>query len=515
MYYSLLNEGHKYKVKEQNKTCLGTNVKTCTITGGNTLGGRSTINNMIYARGALENYDHWAYGTWKGTLVQRAFDEMEENLNLTVNHYEDDTRRMLYELYAEVGHKRENYVGVTDHYVMIKDGSRLNMAEVFLNPIKNRKNLIVSLNSEVIKVNIEKHRQVEGVDVYINGIKRTIGVRKEVILTAGPVQNPKLLLLSGVGERMYLAKRNIKMKSELKGIGMNLQLHLGLPLFISYTACPDLEPDETCDKDIYDEFERLSDIYEYVMHRRGNLSTLVAQDFVTYINSRHVGVTCPDIGLYHTHFPVKDPKLDEILIDLHMAPLTRRRLMLENERKSILLLTIALLNPDSRGQVYLNDTHYEGDPVVDTMMFSDESNQDFRSLYKAFDHVVNLTETSVLKSRNATLVDIDVPHCRNFKFCTPHYVKCYIRSMITIRKSVCCTTKMGHLNNHFAVVDMKMRVLKINGLRVGDSSVMPTITFENTMSSDAMFGYRLGEIIKGDWLEDYHSEFTINDTEVH
>ncbi|CAH0548919.1 unnamed protein product [Brassicogethes aeneus] len=520
---SLDDDVQEYTFEKEKKACLGTSLKVCSLNMAKVLGGMSTTNNLIYARGTLENYDIWGFPSWRSDLINKVFEEIENNeennfttgIHFEETPYNDYIREILYELYDEKEIARDQYNGVTDNYLTIKNGQRMNMAEVFLHPIQNKPNLNLSLNSQAIKINMGANRKATSVDVRIHGtsIKR-VYINKEIILTGGAIENPKLLMLSGVGNVTYLSELNITTVSDLKGVGMNLKMHLGLPLFFSLQTCC-LANETYCENDTYKEDDYLTSIYNYIMHRNGDLSSVYLSDLSAYINSRgDVSMTSRDVSVYHWFFRVGDIKLKEKLMSWNLQGAIIKSILKVNENKAILVFDLGLLRPISSGQIFLNKTWHEGAPRIEGNIFTDSSNEDFKSLFYAFNFATNLTETERLASLQTTFLNIDLPNCRNYKFCSIYYVRCYIYNMVYPKKSVAGTTKMGYNTDLYSVVDTKLRIHKVDNVRVGDASVMRTITHENTVASDAMFGYRLGEIIKGDWL-DYRSNFTLSDVDAH
>ncbi|KAJ8958486.1 hypothetical protein NQ318_002279 [Aromia moschata] len=171
------------------------------------------------------------------------------------------------------------------------------------------------------------------------------------------------------------------------------------------------------------------------------------------------------------------------------------------------MFLLTLLQPLSRGEVLLNETHHQSNPKIVPNFLSDYEGWDLDTFVSGFNFVANLTEGSVMQQFHAELLNIDIPNCRNFKFCTMQYVKCYIYNMAFLKYDVVGTAKMGPECDTMAVVRPDLEVKKVRCLRVADSSVMVSMTVGNTVATDAMIGFNTGEILKEKWLKDYVSPF--------
>lgn len=242
-------EDWNYHTQEQPGACQGIENKQCVWTAGKALGGSTTINTMLYIRGNMKDYDHWAsLGNtgWNFKNVLKYFKKSEDNQQfgknkiyhstggyLKVGYFRNDTN-ILEEIITKsanwLGYKKvedfnsENWIGYGKIQGTVFDGVRQSTCTSFLEPVENRTNLLVAKNALVTKIILDQN-SAKGVTVLINNQSITLNVKKEVILSAGAIGTPKLLMLSGIGPRDHLSQQNIAVVKDLP-VGQNLQDHM-------------------------------------------------------------------------------------------------------------------------------------------------------------------------------------------------------------------------------------------------------------------------------------------------
>lgn len=510
-------EDWQFQIEKDHKSCKGLLGGTCMISKGRVLGGTSTINNLLYIRGTYEDYEKNEFEYWNGNVSYQIFHHIEKLqgnscsichfgksglIPLEILNYTDWTKDILIEAYMNSGYRRmprRASIGFLERPLLIKSGERFNMAKAFLTPIKDRSNFYFTKNTEVQAVSIPDNtdRRADGVNISIDGANFFIRARKEVILTAGAINNAKLLLLSGVGEKKYLLSRKIPVHSDLPAVGKNLQFHLTLPVFIA------IEPKG--EHSYYSEIDLFTDTADYVLTRGGNLSHTNINNFVNYINTAKKGICSPSLAIYHMLFKIGDRNLMAWVDAMNYHPKIINALLKYNRDKVLILFLITLLYSRSRGEILLNETHYLSNPIIKGNFMSDEIDHDYDSLLSGFVYITNLTD--FMPKQGADFVNLDLPDCRNYKFCSTTYVKCYIQNMAYPNHDVIGTAKMGPECDNSAVVKETLEVRKLRCLRVADSSVLNNMPIGGTVATDAMIGYRLGEIMKEKWLKDYVSPF--------
>ncbi|XP_023022653.1 glucose dehydrogenase [FAD, quinone] isoform X2 [Leptinotarsa decemlineata] len=513
-------EDWTFLMETEAKACKAYSDQRCTISRGKVLGGTSTINNLLYIRGLPEDYEKSGIETWNSEITTKIFEKMEGNesaplrslfsdawLHLNFTNYTGTPKHVLEAAYLRTGYRRlpiRHAIGVVDHLTMKNNGARINMAQSFLTPIKERPNLFFTKTTEVEAIGITEavDKRANGVNVSINGVRFFLRARKEVILTAGAINNAKLLLMSGLGSRSYLVSKNLPFHANLPGIAKNLLLRPTVPLYVAIEPCCSV-----CHREYYQEEDLIKDCFDYIMYKSGSWSHTNINSFVAYILTRKLGTSLPNIAVHHMYFKIGDRNLNAWVDAMNYHPKITNSLLNFNKERAIILFMVELLNPLSRGEVLLNETHFLSNPIVKGNFFTDDENWDFDTLYSGFSFITNLTEIEALAKDKAEFLDLDLPNCRNFKFCTPTYVKCYIQNMVFPRSDIGGTAKMGPECDHNAVVKENLEVRSVRCLRVADSSVLNFLPVGNTVATDAMIGYNLGEILKEKWLKNYTSIF--------
>ncbi|KAJ8917296.1 hypothetical protein NQ315_002314 [Exocentrus adspersus] len=525
LYFTFFNsnEDWKYYMENDPKACQVRSGNRCVLSRGKVLGGTSTISNMRYWRDIASNFDRLATPLFASKVVFDIFREMEGYegtdqeqfqytygtegpIYLNVFNYTSPVKDLLQDTYKAIGYNKipkRKFLGYANHLTYIKNGERFNMAKAFLTPVKERKNLFLTKNTEVdgVVVNVPLDNKVGGVNVSIDGVKFFIRARKEVVLTSGAINNAKLLLISGIGPKAYLQSKNIPVVADVPGVGKNLHLHLYLPIFVSIGPCGEQPAAHSKEIDL------IRDIFNYLIDRSGGLSHTGINQLATYISVRKDGTTTPNLGVYHEYFKIGDRALMAALDAVDYHPTVKKTLLETNQKKSIVLFMVSLLESASRGEVSLNDTHHLSNPKITPNFMTDDEQWDYATLLSGFNFVYNLTQVETLREYDAELLDINIPNCRNFKFCTMAYVKCYIHNMVYPNPDTAGTAKMGEECDPTAVVRKDLEVKGVRCLRVADSSVLGDIPTGNTVPADAMIGFSMGEILKSKWLKDYQSPY--------
>ncbi|MCK5575347.1 MAG: GMC family oxidoreductase N-terminal domain-containing protein, partial [Sphingomonadales bacterium] len=210
---------------------------------GKGLGGSSSINAMIYIRGHASDYDQWRQMGNEGWGFddvlpyfkkaehyeggEDAFHGINGPLNVTRTHFPDELSETYIKASVEAGHKAADDFNGTDqegvgyYDFTIKKGNRNSAAQAYLHPVKKRKNLTVLTECHTLKI-ITEGKRATGVE-YADGTRVKVKAKKEVIVSAGAVNSPQILLLSGIGPADEIKEHGIDVVHDLKGVGKNLQ----------------------------------------------------------------------------------------------------------------------------------------------------------------------------------------------------------------------------------------------------------------------------------------------------
>ena len=455
------------------------------IPRGKTLGGSSSTNAMAYVRGNKEDYNEWsALGNkgWDYESVLPFFVKSENNenfsgpyhgndgpLNVTFSKQPSELGNFFLEACKEVGiPMNEDYNGAQQDgasmlQFTIKKNQRHSTAKAFLKPIINRRNLTIRTNTHVKRVIIEDGIAV-GVEVLTkNSNSERINCNKEVILSAGAIQSPQILMLSGIGDQSELRIQGIDVIKHLPGVGKNLQDHVwsGVSgLSIIPTANSLLKP-----------WNMFKALLQFLLFKKGPLgnSPLEANAF---INSEK-DLTRPDIQLHFAPIGIAD----DYSTDMY-------NLKTFSKKDGFGIMAI-LIRPESKGSITLRSANPREYPVIQPNLLSIKS--DSEKLLFALKKAIAIASTDAFKPVS--------PEGVSFPFlpATDEALLVHIRKSLETLYHPVGTCKMG--NDALAVVNDQLQVHGVKKLRVVDASIMPTIVSGNTNAATIMIGEKGSEMI--------------------
>ncbi|KAF2904942.1 hypothetical protein ILUMI_01238, partial [Ignelater luminosus] len=498
-----------YMTQPSPHSCLARQQGQCYWARGKVMGGSSAINYMIYIRGSPEDYDEWAaMGNpgWKYEDVLPYFIKSEDNKNpdlvkllyhgqggyqsVEIYPYQDKNVFHIIDAFRELGlpeidQNSEKQIGVSLLQGTQRHGKRQSTNSAFIRPIRRkRKNLRIETNAHVTRILIDPHKKTAfGVEYFKDGQLHKVTVKKEVILSAGAINSPQLLMLSGIGPSSHLFTHRIEVIHELP-VGLNLHDHTtmdGLVFAISNKTATAVD-DET----------RNADVHYYKETHRGPLSAPGALQINAFVQTKYEhSKDRPDIQYSFDSTNVKDFFTDPILTaQTNVNPLAYY---------DGLTVRPILLHPTSRGYILLNDTDpVFGPPVIYANTFTKEI--DVLRMVEGVKQSLNLLHTKSLNKIGAQLVTIPLPACKHYEFDTDDYWACVAMSYTATIFHPVGTCKMGPKDDHSAVVDHKLRVHGIHHLRVVDASIMPKIPRGNTNAPTIMIAEKTSDDIKKHWL---------------
>ena len=515
----------KYKAEPNKHSCIGFNDGICKWPRGKVLGGTSTINGMVYMRGMKKDYDYWetlGNNGWNYTETLKYFKKSEdarfpnwEKKNsegisyhaqggpLTVERFHSSSfDTPLKRGVEELGHKfledinGESQDGFTCIQGTLRNRTRCNTAKAFLGIAKDRNNLHVSKHSHVTKIIIDPDtKKAAHVEFQTkNGHKHVVKIKKEVILSAGAIGSPQILMLSGVGPRDHLLDIGVEpIVHDLK-VGENLQDHIMFPgsLFTikrseEFRLTPSFYNDAT---------------YEYLTRRSGILSTHFGTSFSGFIRTKYATDERPDIQ-YHV-FAFLTNETDAISTLGNVLNLRNDTVDSLNEvigKDDIFLITPILLRPKSTGKILLKSTNPFEHPLIYAGYLTDTNEKDLNLMLEGIKFTTDLANTTAMKAMEVTRKKFYIKECEELDFDTTEYWKCAIRHVSSTLYHPVGTCKMGPETDPSAVVDPTLKVHGVKGIRVADASIMPIIVSGNTNAPTIMIGERVADYIKKDWLE--------------
>ncbi|XP_033213785.1 glucose dehydrogenase [FAD, quinone]-like [Belonocnema kinseyi] len=482
-----------YKTQPEPSACLLE--KGCVWPRGKVMGGSSTLNFMLYVRASPDDYDHWQESGnlgWSYRDVLPYFKKSEDNhdqdiLNanpmyhqtggyLSVERFPYTTpdAKIILQGLQEFGFKNidinaESQLGAMHLQTTSYNGSRGSTNKAFLRPIRGkRSNLFIKTRTFVTRILIDRRTKtaigVEYTDT-VTGQSRTVMAKKEVIVSAGAINSPKLLMLSGIGPSYELQKHGIHVIQNL-AVGHNLQDHVtvkGIPCQVRdrSTICP----------------QRLDDLNYYLSTHRGPYSTTGVSAMTAFFKTRYeTSPIAPDLQL-------------QFVADANNVVYYKQ-----------FFIWPTLLKPKSKGFVKLNDTDpIWGAPVIQARYFT--ADLDMKVMLEGVRISLGLFNTPAFRQNNFKLNETPLPACAAFQFNTEAYWICAIRQYTQTLYHPAGTCKMGPNEDPEAVVDPTLRVRGIKNLRVIDASVMPDIVRGNTNAPVIMIAEKASDMVKGYWYK--------------
>ena len=451
---------------------------------GKLLGGSSAVNGMIYIRGHPSDYDAWeASGNvgwgWKDVLP--TFLEHEDyhaepgplhakggELHVQKSRKLHDASRAFVEAATQLQFRRnEDFNGPTmegfgSFDVTQYNGERWSSARAFLHPVARRENLTVLTDTHACRLSFDG-RRASGLVVRQHATERTLQAQREVILCGGAFASPQLLMLSGIGPGAKLKELGLDVMSDLAGVGLNLQDHASVAVTVS-------DPSNTAYALTGRRLPHLTaEFFRYVVSRTGTLASNVVEAG-GFICTR-AGLPAPDIQFVFI----------AALKDQHRAMPRRHGFM----------VVPVLLRPASRGYLDIVSPDPAIKPVIHGNFLSHD--EDLRALVAGIRVARQIVAAPAFDQfrGNELLPGAAVESSADLADFTR-------RTVSTIYHPV-GTCKMGLASDASAVVDPQLRVHGVDGLRVADCAVMPTIVSGNTNAPAMMIGGKASAFIKRHW----------------
>jgi choline dehydrogenase len=456
---------------------------------GKVLGGSSAINAMVFIRGQRGDFDDWAAAGnpgWGFDDVLPYFIRMERHaLGAGALHGGDgplnvaDVGADVHPLCADyLKACRELGLPVVDdlngavaecaglYHITTRDGRRESAATAYLAPARGRANLDVVTGAHATRLLLEAGRAV-GVEYRRGGATIRAGARAEVIVAAGAVNSPLLLQLSGIGPAALLQRHGIAVAADLPAVGRHLQDHLGID-FLYRSRRP------TLNEELRPWWGKLRAGARYLLARRGPLSLSVNQGG-GFARGR-AGLARPNLQLYFS--PVSYTR----------APPGKRPLMSPDPFPGF-LLGYSVCRPTSRGEVEIRSADPFDRPVIRPRYLSTE--EDVAAMLEGSRLMRRLAATPAL----AALVEEELKPGPAVETDAAMIDDIRARSSTVFHAS--CTCRMGP-DPAEAVVDARLRVHGLAGLRVVDASVFPSVTSGNTNAPAIMVGEKGADLILAD-----------------
>ena len=450
---------------------------------GKVLGGSSTINGMMYMRGHREDYNRWAetgLDGWSYQDVLPFFKRSEHNperagdpfhgIDGPLNVQRARGENPLYQSFLDSGYAEgfspnsdfngQDQEGLGLYDFNIRNGRRESTATAFLHPIRNRKNLETWTNALASRIIISDAR-AQGIEVQRQGKTMRVRARRETILCGGAVNTPQLLMLSGIGPGEALRKHGIDVLVDAVEVGANLHDHLGV--YLTY-ACKD-------------------PITLYSLFRADRALLALAQAMIT---GRGPATSIP---LEAGGFIKTRPDLDIPDIHITFVPGLNLETTRSGQGKHGYLINFYQLRPESRGSISLASNSIYDAPLIDPNYLStDADKQCMRDGTRLARRIGENPKLAKHKDFDISPVASDLE--------TDDSIDRWVRDGANTIFHPVGSCRMGA--DEQAVVDSQLRVRGIDGLRIADASVIPSIIGGNTSAPCMMIGEKAADMIQSE-----------------
>ncbi|XP_075557220.1 glucose dehydrogenase [FAD, quinone]-like [Dermacentor variabilis] len=503
-----------YTTIPQTNSCLSFPGQVAVMTLGKVMGGTSSINSMNFVRGSRHDFDLWekefnATG-WNYTSVLPNFkaieyfnvsgvseEEKAKYHGMTgetpINYPRYNTSLSYAFLnacseshYSYVDYNGANHSGYSRVQSNTAFGVRMSASTCFIRSVQaNRTNLHISLNSTVTKLIFDENKRATHVVFTKNGVEMNVSIGIEVILSAGAINSPKLLMLSGIGPEEDLKNSSINPVVADLPVGVGLMDHI---IFLGLVV--------TTTKDEIGLLNINQSIEEYNKTQTGLLTIPGAFEALLFTNS---GVDSSGLQDY--------PDIELELADIFPDPRIAKSPYVSNEtyekyympmfNNTGFMNAVGMVRPKSRGSVKLNNTDPNGPPLIDLKFLSEQEDVD-RTVNGTL-KVMHLFNTTAMKNIGAEIWNGSYPNCENHTIWSPEYIECFVRQAAFPGQHVCCTCSMG--DHKDSVVDSRLKVRNVTNVRVMDASVMPRIPAGNINAAVMMIADKGAKMV----LEDYYA----------
>ncbi|XP_056631955.1 glucose dehydrogenase [FAD, quinone]-like [Diorhabda sublineata] len=500
-----------YLTTPQKHCCLGMKNNQCVYPRGKVIGGSSTINGLVYTRGNKDDFDEWeklGNPGWSYKDVLPFFIKSERNdiekidkgyhgfygpLHVNLTSPSDVTTEYVKKAFNNIGVKEvdvngRQQLGTSIVPLNINFNKRCSGYNTFITPIEKRRNLKILLNAFVFKLIFNKN-EAKGILYNKNGKIYKATVKKELILSAGAVNTPQILMLSGIGPEEDLTKLGIDVIHNLPGVGAHLQdhPHLFIPIRTNITR---------------DNFTLAENLKKYV-HAKTPLTRGLSSELISFTKLN--GDSYSNIELL-TEIPSSISPNPKQLYN------SKYNTMSDLNITTDFLMGVILLKPLSVGKVSLKSKNPSDFPLIDIRYFSDQENIDINTMYESIKYVMKLIQTNEMRKINASYISqqrgcehLLSNECKISGYqndCDKNYWHCAIRRYSSTTYHPVGTARMGPVPKYH-VVDHNCRVHYFKNFRIVDASVIPNIISGHINAVVYMIAEKISDIIKVSLLDKY------------
>ncbi|KAI5633862.1 GMC oxidoreductase domain-containing protein [Phthorimaea operculella] len=473
---------------------------------GKQLGGTSGTNYMYYARGHRNDYDDdwvkagatgWDWDTVLPYFKKSERMTSEEILNgptadlhsnkgylgVSRPNWGNESERYL-KAFEEQGYRilldNNDYdtIGYSQPCFTIDPPLRQSTAVSFLKPIKDRKNLFVLKNTFVRKVLFDENKRAVGVEARLHGkdiIK--LYAKKEVILSAGALNSPRILMSSGVGPKEHLEEKGIDVILDSPNVGQNLQDHP--TIFLTLTSKKGIL---SAPKSVVQFATNLDTFPVPSIMGMGSLnkSNSAAQpDYEVLAFSFSAAAVIPTLVCTHVF------NYEDYICEAFANA---------GQTRETLFTLLNLLHPESTGSVKLRSSDPEDQPLIDNGFYKTDNDLEKHAL--CVEDYISVLNSTLFRQYDGDVYDYGIKQCKHLTFNSHEYWKCHIRHIVQTEWHLVGTCAMGP--EGVGVTDERLRVRGLEGIRVVDGGAIPVVTSGNTNAPIIMLAERASDLIKED-----------------
>lgn len=490
---------------------LGRRDRSLSIKRGKGFGGTTILNGLRYVRPSKYDFNDWeAAGNpgWSFSEVLPYIKKSENTSipNADVGYHEYDgpihveyhksrvpQMDMILKAYREKGNKILDYngkqqIGSSRAQLMSFNGRRISTGTGYIHPIINRENLIISENSLVTKILISQEtKSASGVIFSKDNQLFRVLANNEVILCAGAVNSPQLLMLSGIGRTRHLTKLGIEVINDL-AVGENLIDHLSVndALFVNTP----FEEVRKSTREYIKEYLQGLGMYTIAVGIHG-----LSFHKTKYAKRKEGADLIID---YETTFPLIQSSKETS----SWRPEVYNAIYKNVNKNASFSVSIIVTHPKSRGYIKLKSSSPYDYPLINLNHLSDPEEHDLNVAVEGEKILLDLINSRTFKMYNATLAGADLPACRKFRYLSENYWKCLIRQLAGGGYHTINTCHMGPDPSKGAVVDNKLRVHGVRNLRVVDASVLQKLSGYPVAAVMAV-AERASDLIKCDYFDNF------------
>ncbi|KAL1491046.1 hypothetical protein ABEB36_011702 [Hypothenemus hampei] len=495
-----------YYTTRQKNMCLGSKQSKCPYPRGKMMGGSSAINFGMYVRGHREDFDNWEqmgnpgwgfddvlpyfkkpeHATFTdAALMDSDYHGADGPQKISIPNETPILTQALIDVHKELGklevdYNGKNQDGVSKLQFFLDGNIRSSSNHAFINPARARPNFHVSVRSYVTKILIENKRTY-GVRYVKDGKEYVAKARKEVLLSAGSINSPQILMLSGIGPKDELDKHGIEIIQDLP-VGKYLQDHQFFP-GIFYRTNHTFYNSTLLDK-----------VKSWTDNKRA-LTPSLGQQAISFWNFLGPDDGQPEIEFFFFGPPVNWHDLAEVL------GYTDEYVEIFNTLSpySDINVNIELLHPKSEGRVTLHSRDPRDFPIIDPNYFSDPEGIDLENMYKGVQIALKFNETETFKKLHAKLLVVPYPNCdEKYEKLSKNWWYCALKTLSSTLFHPIATTRMGP-DPSTSVVNAQLKVHGIENLRVVDAGIMPDHISGHPNAAVVMIAEKIADEIKAQY----------------